>query len=221
MVRLEGFCGCLWAGVCDYGALQHRMGRNQEQVRAVRSRDIYQEASDGALMAWSGDGDRRAFDQIVARHGLLALRVARRLVSDPAIAEDLAQESMIRAWTGAARFDPSRATVSTWIYRIVTNLCIDHSRRIRWEPAPDGFEMIDPALAADETLYAAQRANALIAALRGLSARHRTAITLVYDEGLSGLETARVLGLSAKAVERLLARARTLLRARLLSHDER
>jgi len=221
-VRTQGLSLPLCLGACRSGVvLERHIRRNPEQDRTMRSRETYQEASDSALMAWSGEGDRRAFDQIVSRHGRLALRVARRLISDPSMAEDLAQEGMMRAWTQATRFDPSRATVSTWIYRIVTNLCIDHSRRRRWEAVPEGVDMADPAPATDEALHTAQRASALIGALRGLSVRHRTAITLVYDEGLSGVETARVLGVTAKTVERLLASARTLLRTRLMSHDER
>jgi RNA polymerase sigma-70 factor (ECF subfamily) len=172
------------------------------------------------LIRWSAEGDRRAFDEIVTRHGPFALRVAARLVADRSVAEDVAQEAMVRAWAQADRFDPQRATFTTWLYRIVTNLCIDQCRRRRPEPLPEHFDPIDTAAGAEEMLEVDERDVAIAQALRDLPARQRAAMTLVYDEGLSGADAARVLGLSAKAVERLLARARAFLRDRLQSRKE-
>lgn len=183
---------------------------------AVNSPRIYGEASDPELLHWSAGGDRRAFGEVVTRHGPFALRVAARLVADTHAAEDLVQEAMVRAWSQAASFDPRRARFATWLYRIVVNLCIDYRRRARPEPLPDNFDPVDTALAADELLAAAQRRAALTRALGELPVRQRAAMTLVYDEGMTGLEAAEVLGVSAKAVERLLARARGALRERLL-----
>jgi RNA polymerase sigma-70 factor, ECF subfamily len=175
----------------------------------------YSDAADADLMTWSAAGDQRAFDEIVTRHGPFALRVARRLIPDAAVAEDVVQEAMIRAWSQARHFDPSRARFTTWLYRIVANLCIDHRRRVQPAQMPEEFDAVDPAVGADEMLETDETRTALARALRELPARQRAAMTLVYDEGMSGAEAARVLGLSAKAVERLLARARSYLRERL------
>jgi RNA polymerase sigma-70 factor, ECF subfamily len=183
--------------------------------RPVTDLPVYGSAADGELIAWSAGGDRRAFDEIVTRHGPFALRVARRLVRDPLLAEDLVQEAMVRAWSQARHFDPRRARFTTWLYRIVVNLGIDQRRRMRLEPLPEAFDPVDPAIGADERMEVDERHAALAAALEGLPGRQRAAMILVYDEGMSGVEAARVLGLSAKAVERLLARARAALRARL------
>jgi RNA polymerase sigma-70 factor, ECF subfamily len=182
----------------------------------VTSRPLHREASDEDLVAWSAAGDTRAFDEIVARHGAFALRVALRLVPNPSVAEELVQEAMVRAWSQASRFDPKRARFTTWLYRIVVNLCIDHRRKTQPDAMPEDYEPADPAPAADEVLALDQRRRDLAAALKELSVRQRAAMTLVYDEDMSGAEAARVLGLSAKAVERLLARARGYLRERLL-----
>jgi RNA polymerase sigma-70 factor (ECF subfamily) len=175
----------------------------------------YALAQDADLVSWSADGDRRAFDQIVTRHGPLALRVALRLIPNAPAAEDVVQEAMLRAWAQARRFDPQRARFTTWLYRIVVNQCIDQRRRVQPEPLPDDFEPPDGAAGADEMLAAHERQAVLTKALRDLPLRQRAAMALVYDEGLSGAEAARILGLSAKAVERLLARARATLRQRL------
>jgi RNA polymerase sigma-70 factor, ECF subfamily len=179
----------------------------------------YTDAPDPELISWSASGDRRAFDEIVTRYGPFALRLAARLIPDPSAAEDLAQEAMVRAWAHANRFDPRRARFTTWLYRIVANLCIDHRRRAQPETIPEHFDPIDPAAGAAEMMEVDERDHAVAQALKDLPARQRAAMTLVYDEGLSGAEAARVLGLSAKAVERLLARARAYLRERLESKD--
>jgi RNA polymerase sigma-70 factor (ECF subfamily) len=179
----------------------------------------YAQATDPELICRSAGGDRAAFEEIVTRHGTFALRLAARLIPDRSAAEDIVQEAMVRAWTQAARFDPQRAHFTTWLYRIVTNLCIDHRRRRRPEPMPEDFEPTDPAAGAQDMLEVDERDLAVAQALADLPARQRAAMALVYDEGLSGAEAARVLGLSAKAVERLLARARASLRDRLQSRD--
>ncbi len=186
----------------------------------VNSLRAYGDAPDAELVSWSASGDRRAFDEIVTRHGPFALRVAVRLIPDAPIAEDLVQEAMMRAWSQASQFDPRRARFTTWLYRILVNLCIDHRRRRQLAPMPDNFDPVDPAAGADELMAINQRHAAIADALRDLPARQRAAMTLVYDEGMSGAEAARILGLSAKAVERLLARARAYLRERLQpDHD--
>ncbi len=121
----------------------------------------------------------------------------------------------MRAWSQAHHFDPNRARFTTWLYRIVVNLCIDYRRRARPDSMPEDFDPMDPADGAEETLAANERQAAVARALAELPVRQRAAMALVYDEGMSGAQAARVLGLSAKAVERLLARGRTQLRERL------
>jgi RNA polymerase sigma-70 factor, ECF subfamily len=180
---------------------------------------LHGEADDAELVAWAADGDRRAFDEIVRRHGPFALRVAARLVSDTATAEDVVQEAMVRAWARAGSFDPRRARFTTWLYRIVVNLCIDHRRRVRPGPIPEDFDQVDSTIGADEMMEVDERHAAIRTALKDLPVRQRAVMTLVYDEDMSGVEAARVMGLSAKAVERLLARARAYLRERLLPQD--
>lgn len=177
----------------------------------------YDSASDEELVSWSGGGDRRAFDIIVLRHGRFALRVAMRLIPHPPTAEDVVQEAMLRAWTQAGQFDPRRARFTTWLYRIVVNLCIDQRRRVQPDPMPENFDLPDPAASAEQLIEVQERQTRLVQALRELPARQRAAMTLVYDEGLSGAEVGRIMGLSAKAVERLLARGRSYLRGRLIA----
>src|SRR6185312_12264777 len=203
-------------GIFDNAARQGggAEGEARERPQMSRSRD-YCAADDVELLSWSAGGDRRAFDEIVARHGAFALRVALRVVRNRLMAEDLVQEAMVRAWSQAKNFDPRRARFTTWLYRIVMNLCIDQGRRVQPVPLPADFNPVDPAASAAEMIEASQRNALLASAVSELPVSQRTALTLVYDEGMSGAEAARLLGLSAKAVERLLARARAYLRGRL------
>ena len=96
----------------------------------VASPRAYGNAPDATLVNWSASGDRRAFDEIVIRHGPFALRVASRLIPDLRAAEDVVQEALVRAWSQSGQFDAGRARFTTWLYRIVVNLCIDHKRQI-------------------------------------------------------------------------------------------
>jgi RNA polymerase sigma-70 factor (ECF subfamily) len=179
----------------------------------------YSKVSDSELIAWSAKGDRRAFDEIVTRHGPFALRVALKLIPGRAEAEDIAQEAMVVAWTKAAKFDPRKGQFTTWLYRIVVNRCIDERRRIRSQPLPEHFDAEDPAPMLPAKLESAERTIVVARALQELPLRQRAAMTLVYDEGLSGAEAARILDTSIKAVERLLARARAELREKLQSEQ--
>jgi RNA polymerase sigma-70 factor (ECF subfamily) len=180
---------------------------------------LLQSATDEQLITWSASGDRRAFDELVLRYGSYALRVAARIVQDRGLAEDVAQEAFVRCWSQIHRFDSRQARFTTWLYRIVVNLCIDLKRRPEPEPLPEDFDRIDANAHAEEMLERSERDTLLAQALNDLPMRQRAALTLVYDQGLSGAEAARVLGSTVKAVERLLARARTYLRTRLRSRQ--
>ena len=173
------------------------------------------------LLARSARGDRRAFDELVTRYGPMALRVAARMAPDRQSAEDIAQEAMVRIWRRAEEFDGRRARFTTWLYRIVVNLCIDLRRKPRPVALPEDFDPVDPSAGAAEDMEADERRAALVRAIDELPSGQRAALTLVYDEGLSGAEAAQVLGVSTKAVERLLARARARLRELLTAGHQR
>jgi RNA polymerase sigma-70 factor (ECF subfamily) len=216
MALIGSLAGVVWPSGILSKSRGHAKGSARKLAEHGRTRmnspRTYQDAPDTDLLGWSASGDRRAFDAIVTRHGPLALRVAARLIGDPVMAQKVAQEAMVRAWSQASRFDPRRAIFTTWLYRIVVNLCIDQRRRVQPEPIPDDFDL---AFDAGEASEIKERRTALAEALGELPIRQRAAMTLVYDEGLSGTEAARILGSSTKAVERLLARARVHLRERL------
>lgn len=168
--------------------------------------------SDEALMAAIVARRQSAFRVLMARHMPRAIRVAQRIVRDAAEADDIGQEAFLRVWHKAASFDPQVARFTTWLYRIVLNLSFDRSRKPRHAPIEEAAEIASSEPAPVDHLIADQQRRTLHAAMARLSDRQRGAIALFHMEGLSGDEAARAMGLSPKAFESLLARARIALK---------
>ena len=163
--------------------------------------------SDEDLMLAVSEGDLAVFEQLVLRHQNGAWRVAYRYTGDATEAEDLAQEAFLRILDAAPRYKPT-ATFRTYFYRVLTRLCLDHRRKKRPVLADPFPTTEDRSPSPSQQASRAERDAAIQVALAALPARQRTATILRYFEGLSGSETAEALGVSPKAVERLLARAR-------------
>jgi RNA polymerase sigma-70 factor (ECF subfamily) len=173
-----------------------------------------QTPSNEELMRNVRDGDLDAFEQIVLRHQAEAWRVAYRFTCDAAEAEDLAQEAFLRILDAAPRYKPI-ATFRTYFYRVLTRLCLDHRRKKRPILAERFPETADNANSPSRQASQTERDALIQAALDALPADYRMALVLRYFEGLSGTEMAEAMGRSAKAVERLLARAKSALEPQL------
>lgn len=177
--------------------------------------DVDSAGSDDDLIRLYAAGDAVAARALTLRHAPRVLAVARRMLADPAEAEDVAQETMLRLWRMAPDWRSGEAALATWLYRVASNLCLDRLRRRR-ETGDEAPETADEAPSALETLARADRAAALRAALDGLPERQRLAIVLRHLEERSNPEIAAILGVSVEAVESLLARGRRELAARLV-----
>jgi RNA polymerase sigma-70 factor (ECF subfamily) len=177
------------------------------------------EDPDADLLAAYAGGEARAARVLVARLGPRALAQATRMLGDPAEAEDVTQEAMLRLWRQAPRWQPGAARVSTWLTRVVLNLATDRLRRRRFLPLDaalgPGREPADARPGAEAGLRAAERARALRAALAGLPERQAQAVALRHLEGLSNPDIAAVMDVSVEAVESLTARGRRALADRL------
>ena len=174
--------------------------------------------SDEELCARIAERDAQAFDLMVERHQARAYRLACSILGNEADARDVSQEAFIRLYEAAHSFD-GRARFSTWFYRILVNLCIDHQRRNRWwrkivpltgaEDDPDA-PRIDPPSPEPGPLEEALRRQSierLNAALGGLSAHQRTAVVLQAQQGFSSREIAEVLNCSENTARVHLHRA--------------
>jgi len=164
------------------------------------------QASDRFLVAAAQAGDLQAFEALVRRHQDSAYRVALRMLGSKADAEDTAQEALVQAWRRLSTFRGESA-FSTWLYRIVTNRCLNvRAARRPMEALPDVLMNRDGD--PPEALERSERLHALAHGLLELSAEQRAALVLRELEGLSYEEIAQVLGVSVPAVKGRIHRAR-------------
>jgi RNA polymerase sigma-70 factor (ECF subfamily) len=171
--------------------------------------------TDDALVAAYARGAPGAARQLMGRNVPRLLSFAARMLGDGDEAEDVVQEAMLRLWKAAPDWQPGRALVSTWLYRVVSNLCTDRLRRRRTVPIEAVPEPVDEAVAADERIQEAARVRALETALMELPERQREAVVLRHLEGFSNPEIGAVMDLSVEAVESLVSRGRRGLKAAL------
>ena len=181
--------------------------------------DADSELTDDALLALYAGGNRAAARTLTLRLTPRVLSLAARMLGDRSEAEDVAQEAMLRLWKIAPDWRAGEAQVSTWLYRVASNLCTDRLRRRRGVGLDDAFgegvEPEDEQPRIEEQLQTADRATALRNALAELPERQRQAVVLRHLEGLSNPEIAAVMEIGVEAVESLTARGKRALAARL------
>lgn len=180
---------------------------------------------DAALLARFAAGDQGAARALTELLLPGALRQAWRMLGDRAEAEDVAQDAMLRLWRQAADWRAGEARISTWLYRVVHNLCIDRMRRRRPQvPVEDAPEPVDPDPGVLARMASSETGRAIAAAIGELPERQRQAVMLRHFEGWSNPQIGEALDCSVEAVESLLARARRQLAQRLSDerdgHDE-
>ncbi|MCG6557714.1 RNA polymerase sigma factor [Ruegeria sp. 1NDH52C] len=171
--------------------------------------------ADEALLRLFAKGDPQAARDLTGRLGPRAFSVALRVLGNRAEAEDVAQEAMLRLWRMAPEWEPGRARVSTWLYRVTLNLCLDRKRRAQAVDLGTVPEPPDEAPPAIEVLQQAARVDALQAALMHLPDRQRQAVVLRHFEELANPEIAEIMGIGVEAVESLTARGKRALAGQL------
>lgn len=176
--------------------------------------------SDDALLIAFGNGDRAAALALTERLTPRVLGYAGRLLSDRAEAEDVAQDAMMRLWKIAPEWRQGEAKVTTWLYRIVSNLCTDRLRKKRSTGLDEIAEPEDDKPSQEAVLMQKQRVAALDRALEILPERQRQAVVLRHIEGFSNPEIAEVLEIGVEAVESLTARGKRALAKALADQRE-
>ena len=178
---------------------------------------------DAELTRLSLAGDRSAFSLLMGRHKGPVHRYIRRYVRDPEDAVDVLQETFVSAWRALSSYDTGRP-FDVWLRRIALNKCRDHGRRASVRSVVSGLfdsgarkveDTPDPGADGEVGLIAREDVRALEAALAALPHGLRDPLVLTALEGLSQAQAGEVLGLSAKAVEVRVYRARTKLTAML------
>lgn len=168
-----------------------------------------------ALMEKVGRGDQAAFAELAQRYAGRLLAVAGRLLGSRADAEDAVQRALLACYAGASGYDP-RWAVSTWLYRILTNICVDELRRRATRTAAQAEPAALAALGAGSTNHRPPDAYLdLHRALGRVPREARVLLALRYVDGLSYGELARIRGISINTVKSQLARGKALLREEL------
>ena len=175
-------------------------------------------ATEAELVARAQAGDVGAFEQLSGAYADRLFMLLLRLLGDRAEAEDVAQEVMLRAWQGIARFQ-GRSSYFTWLYRIAVNeanRALDKRARRPAGVAIRDQELLLPGDPADDPSRQAEVSElrtALARALAGLPPPLRTAIVLRDVEGLSTQEAAEIAGIGQAAFKSRLHQARLRVRA--------
>jgi RNA polymerase sigma-70 factor (ECF subfamily) len=160
--------------------------------------------SDAELLVAHVAGDRYAFEELFYRHHRQLYRLAQISSRTPEDAADALQDAMLSAHRSAPRFRHD-ASVSSWLYRIVVNACLDRLRRnkahLTTALEEDAYHVGDPTTRVDTALVVER-------ALMRLPVEQRAAVVAVDMQGFSIAETARVLGIPEGTVKSRCSRAR-------------
>lgn len=150
--------------------------------------------SDEALLAGMAAGVAGAGTAFVRRHQSRVFGLAWMLVGDPGLAEDVAQETFLRAWRHGTGFDPRKGSVRSWLFRITQNLAIDALRRRRAEPMDPETILAHLALDDDPVDHVTRLENAerVRAAVRGLPTPQQRALVLAAYLGRTAEEISRI-----------------------------
>jgi RNA polymerase sigma-70 factor (ECF subfamily) len=172
--------------------------------------------TDAAVVALARDGDSEAFRALVERHSRAVYRLAHRMTGNPSDAEDVVQETFLRAYKQLSRFE-SRANFGTWLHRIAVNCSIDLIRSRPHREAAHDTADLDHLGEAEGTGVAGSSPERLMlstevqeriaAAMSALSHMERAAFVLRHFEGHSIEEISRALGLKTNAAKHSIFRA--------------
>jgi len=161
------------------------------------------ELDDTALVAEAAAGSREAFDVIVERHRRTVYQVCYRFVNNHEDASDLAQDAFVRAWKGARNFK-GQAALSTWLYRIAVNVCLNRlSLKSPINVPVESTEHLEDVRTegAQQALLREERAVAVRKAIANLPEKQRATLILRTYHEMSHQEIADVLGSSVGAVK--------------------
>ena len=183
--------------------------------------------TDQELAARARDGDQDAFEQLVRDNEKRIYTLALRMTGSREDALDLAQDAFFHAWKALSTFQ-GESSFATWLYRLATNLCLDHLRAqkrrtqsmgpaLSLDDAENGpVQVADQQLQPQEAVERSERRRALERGLASLPDHHRQVLIMRELSGLSYQEIAQVLDLDLGTVKSRIARARLSLRKILL-----
>jgi len=183
--------------------------------------------TDAEVMLRVKAGDEAAFDYLLQKYRRPMMNFMYRMARNPAVAEELAQEVFLRIYRSREKYEAS-AKFTTWLYRIATNLAVNHARDTRHErpentvslDEPDentgaSMDVPDGSLSAEEALMRRERLTAIRQRVEALPKRQRIAVVMHKYQQMDYREISLVLKLSESATKSLLFRAYETLRGQL------
>lgn len=169
-----------------------------------------------AVLKKVADGDRQAFAGIVEHYRRPLFSFLGRMALDQGLAEEVAQETFLRAWNNLHHYQPQRAVFSTWLFTIARNLALHELERAAHRRENTGWEQLpEPAcerLQPPDELARVQQQRRLRQALRALALPERSALALVYEHELDLEAIARIEACSVGAIKTRVHRAKEKLR---------
>lgn len=179
--------------------------------------------SEAALIDQAKAGSMAAFESLVNLHGQMVYNLALRTLNNAQEAEDIAQETFIRAWKALPDFR-AEARFSTWLYRITTNLCYNRLPHLKGElvsvAAADAEALPDEQRTVERNLITEEFYDLVWTAVDNLPESYRLLITLRHVQGMSYQEIAEIVDMPLGSVKTGIFRARKLLRDRLTFSEE-
>ena len=186
-----------------------------------------QGTSDAEVMLRVKAGDQPAFDYLVQKYRRPLVSFMYRMARNAAVAEDLAQEVFLRVYRSRASYEAS-AKFTTWLYRIATNLAVNHARDTRHErpevmvslDEPDDatgmiMDLADGEITAEQAMVRRERLMGIRRKIEALPERQRLAVVMHKYQQMDYRQIAEVLKLSESATKSLLFRAYETLREQL------
>jgi RNA polymerase sigma-70 factor (ECF subfamily) len=227
--------GLLDGGALDSGVLDRRLlnfGGTPPSAPApvtMANSSVSADAavSDADVMLRVKTGDESAFAYLVHKYRRPIVGFMYRLCHNPSTAEELAQEVFLRVYRSRTTYEPS-AKFTTWLYRIATNLAVNHARDTRHERAENTVRLDEPdqetgttpdladeSLTVEERMLRRERLAAIRSKVNALPERQRVAVVMHKYEQMDYRQIADVLKLSESATKSLLFRAYETLREQL------
>ena len=170
----------------------------------------YRGLRDGELVELVAEKDAGALEALYERYGRPAYSLARRILTEETLAQDVVQEVFLSLWRDARRFDAGRGTVATYLLSMTHHRAVDVVRREenlrRWRTSDEGLELEpDPKARVEDEVEASERRAEVRAALAELPAAQREALLLAYFGGYTQREVAALVGVPLGTVKTRMA----------------
>ena len=170
----------------------------------------YRGLRDGQLVELVAQRDAGALEALYDRYGQAAYSLARRILTEETLAQDVVQEVFLSLWRDARRFDPGRGTAATYLLSMTHHRAVDVVRREeklrRWRTSDEGLELEpDPKARVEDEVEASERRAEVRSTLAELPAAQREALLLAYFGGYTQREVAALVGVPLGTVKTRMA----------------